>query len=386
MSNTYIPQAIFSHAESLARQNSQPKCLPDEYVFVRLFLLSYSQSPDTYNTYRREIERYCQWVWFVEKTVVSSVSRHDIMKYIKFFQSPPASWIASQHKPRMVDGQSSESANPEWRPFVVRPGQKRVASQAGMKSMLACLSTFYTFLIHEGQITLNPIQMLNQKKQLLQTNQTQRVKRRLSQNQWYYVVNLAQKLADDNLIYERHLYLLSLFFLLGLRISEVSQTGGYKPMSLFYKDAKDRWWFEAHGKGNKVRDVAVPDAMLEGLRRYRTSIGLDPLPSATDTSPLVPKHKGLGGLSSRQVRVQISEIFELTYQAMLSDGMAEEAQSLKQATVHWLRHTAISEDVQNRPSEHVRDDVGHENIATTSLYIDVLDDSRHASAKDKKLK
>jgi preprotein translocase subunit SecA len=36
--------------------------------------------------------------------------------------------------------------------------------------------------------------------------------------------------------------------------------------------------------------------------------------------------------------------------------LIDEAQDLTVATVHWLRHTAISADVENRPREHVRDD------------------------------
>ena len=33
---------------------------------------------------------------------------------------------------------------------------------------------------------------------------------------------------------------------------------------------------------------------------------------------------------------------------------------MRRATVHWLRHTGISEDIKSgRPREHVRDDARH---------------------------
>ena len=64
----------------------------------------------------------------------------------------------------------------------------------------------------------------------------------------------------------------------------------------------------------------------------------------------------------------------------------EEAEQLKSATVHWLRHTGISEDVKFRPREHVRDDAGHGSSAITDKYIDVELRARHASAKNKKIK
>ena len=101
---------------------------------------------------------------------------------------------------------------------------------------------------------------------------------------------------------------------------------------------------------------------------------------------MLPKIKGQGGLAARQIRQLVANAFHQAVMKMIADGLEEDAAGLQQATVHWLRHTSISEDVLHRPSEHVRDDAGHENIATTSLYIDVLDAKRHESAKGKKLK
>jgi hypothetical protein len=53
------------------------------------------------------------------------------------------------------------------------------------------------------------------------------------------------------------------------------------------------------------------------------------------------------------------------------------------ATVHWLRHTGISDDVKIRPREHVRDDAGHSSGAITDKYIDIELKEHHKSAKRK---
>ncbi len=68
-----------------------------------------------------------------------------------------------------------------------------------------------------------------------------------------------------------------------------------------------------------------------------------------------------------------------------SEGKQEEAEGLRAATVHWLRHTGISEDVKRRPREHVRDDAGHSSGAITDRYIDVELRERARSAKGKVL-
>ena len=66
--------------------------------------------------------------------------------------------------------------------------------------------------------------------------------------------------------------------------------------------------------------------------------------------------------------------------------MQDEVHELKAATVHWLRHTGISDDVKQRPREHVRDDAGHGSSAITDRYIDIELRERHASGKKKNIK
>jgi len=67
-------------------------------------------------------------------------------------------------------------------------------------------------------------------------------------------------------------------------------------------------------------------------------------------------------------------------------GVSNDAIELKTATVHWLRHTGISEDVKFRPREHVRDDAGHASMATTDRYIDSDLRERHESGRKKRIK
>lgn len=74
------------------------------------------------------------------------------------------------------------------------------------------------------------------------------------------------------------------------------------------------------------------------------------------------------------------------YERMKADGLKNDAIELKAATVHWLRHTGISEDVKFRPREHVRDDAGHASMATTDRYIDSDLRERHESGRNKRIK
>ena len=50
-------------------------------------------------------------------------------------------------------------------------------------------------------------------------------------------------------------------------------------MNHFFKDSDENWWFTTVGKGNKQRQIAVSDTMLEALKRWRLHLGLTSLPS-----------------------------------------------------------------------------------------------------------
>lgn len=138
--------------------------------------------------------------------------------------------------------------------------------------------------------------------------------------------------------------------------------------------------------GNKEREIAVGDAMLQSLKRWRKHLGLTPLPSLSDNTPLIPKVKGKGSISSTAfIRRSVQYCFDKAVERLNIDGFNDDANALSEATVHWLRHTDISDDVKHRPREHVRDDAGHSSGAITDKYIDIERKERHSSAKTKTL-
>ncbi len=103
-----------------------------------------------------------------------------------------------------------------------------------------------------------------------------------------------------------------------------------------------------------------------------------------DQIPLIPNARRMGAISStNQIRNIVQHCFDEAIKKLHKDKFIEEANGLQSATVHWLRHTGISDDIKHRPREHVRDDAGHSSSITTDKYIDVHLRERHASAKNK---
>lgn len=400
MSISRSPAAFFDTLEEMPNPFKEPvksldHLLPDapaeaigDYQYASEFIFSYRGSPDTFSTYRREIEHFLHWCWVVAAKSLQQIVREDLESYIDFSRQPPASWVGEKNVPRYLQRQGERVPNQDWRPYVHSPGEY-VISQAALQSIFSVLSSFFNFLIQENYLAANPVSQIRQKSKFLRTHQGQGKIRRLSPLQWDYVIEAAESMANENpAVHERTLFIMNALFAMYLRISELVESARWQPqMGHFQPDQEGNWWFVTVGKGNKEREISVSDAMLEALKRYRKSRGLPALPSPGEASPLIHKTRGKGGITStRQIRGIVQQCFDSAAERMRREGFTEDGERLAAATVHWLRHTGISEDVKHRPREHVRDDAGHGSSAITDRYIDVERAERHATARRKLIK
>ncbi|GAB4392916.1 MAG: site-specific integrase [Gammaproteobacteria bacterium] len=410
----YIPTPLFDSIEylhptpalerysSLALTHEQiAPHAATEFDHACTFLYSYRGSPATFNAYRRELERLFQWAWFQHNKPIIALNRLDIEAFIEFCQQPIASWIGTQHTVRFIEKQGQRHANPEWRPFVATvtkqaykqgrtPNPKHYnLSQKAVQAIFAVLSSFFNYLIQEDYLPKNPVAQIRQKSKFVRKQQQSAPIRRLSELQWRYVIETAEIMAQsDPSSHERTLFIMQSLYGMYLRISELAASKRWIPkMGDFHRDLEGSWWFTTVGKGNKERLISVSDAMLIALKRFRISLGLTALPAPGETLPLLPKLKGRGPMvGTRHIRRIVQTCFDAAILRLQQDGLHDEANALQAATVHWLRHTGISEDVKIRPREHVRDDAGHGSSAITDRYIDIELRARHASAKYKRIK
>ena len=396
------PEAILSPWLKACLGSHAP-LLPDyalkEYHYALLFLYSYRGSKDTFNAYRRELERFLQWSWFVKKASILDLKRLDIEDFIEFCKNPPKGWINTKIVSRFVMSGINRIPNTEWRPFTVKVSKKAhqdgerpdVAqfelSQQALKQIFNILGSFYNFLIQEETTETNPLLQIRQKSKFLQRSAASKVIRRLSDTQWKMVLESAKELAAlEPEKHHRTLFIMQCLYGMYLRISELVASDRWTPhMCDFFRDHEQNWWFKTVGKGNKQRQIAVSEEMLQALRGYRQHLRMTPLPAPDDQHPLIPRLRGKGPVADTSViRDLVQQCFDHAV-FKLKETQPEEADLLRSATVHWLRHTGISDDVKIRPREHVRDDAGHSSSAITDRYIDIELKERAKSAKGKTL-
>lgn len=401
MSSRKAPIAIFDTAEHLSDQLPTETLTTDQkkdFQIAKNFLESYTGSDGTFRSYRREVERLLQWAWNISDKTLNQLKRTDLEAFIKFCRNPPKSWMGFENCPRFLNHQGIRIPNKQWKPFVVtisksarKNGEEPnkndyTLSDSAVKAIFQNLGSFFQFAVLEEHLISNPIMLLRQKSKFLKKQQGSRKIRRLSELQWQAVLEHTQLLAEENpKQHERTLFMLTALYSMYLRISELVASERWTPtMNDFHKDSENRWWFTTVGKGNKERNIAVCDAMIKALKRWRKYLGLTALPSPADNSVLIPKINSKGAVTdTTTVRNQIQLCFDGAAEKLKSEGFEEEAHALFEVTVHWLRHTGISEDVKFRPREHVRDDAGHGSSSITDLYVDIELVARHKSAKRK---
>ena len=395
------PPACFDSLEHMTECKAPAYLSPEQtndFEMALSFLQQYTGSTGTFNSYRRDLERLLHWCWHIAEKTLDSLKRDDIEDFIRFCQHPPAAWIGVKKAPRFVVEQGQRVPNPEWRPFVATvsksafkkgklPDKKEYsASNTGIKQLMATASSFFQYLLLEEYTYTNPVALIRQKSKFVQKRQGQTKVRRLSQKQWQTLIDTAESMAAQNPgAHERTLFIISALYSMYLRVSELAASERWTPtMDDFHRDHDGLWWFTTVGKGNKERQIAVSDAMLAALKRWRKFLGLTALPSPADDSPLLPVHRGQGPMSSTtHIRSIVQGCFDQAIQHLAAQDHPEEAEAMMDATVHWLRHTGISDDVKIRPREHVRDDAGHSSGAITDKYIDIELKERHKSAKRK---
>jgi len=278
-----------------------------------------------------------------------------------------------------MTGRKVARSDPRWRPFA---GPLSPASQ---RQAFVILNTLFAWLVNAGYLAGNPLSLSRQRARKAKP----RVTRFLEDDLWQAVKTSIDAMPRDTAREQEHYarvrWLISLLYLMGLRISEVVSN----PMGGFFRrrdrDGQDRWWLTITGKGDKERLLPATTELMAELARYRRHYGLAALPYGGESTPLLLPIGGTHRTLTRGgVHLIIKQVFDNAIDHLRSTGEAHEraAERLRQASAHWLRHTAGSHMMDGQVDlRYVRDNLGHESISTTSQYLHADDDDRHRATE-----
>jgi len=360
-----------------------------------------NKSEHTYNRFRNETERFLTWLFLIKKEPMDGLRKKDILEYADFCWKPPVAWIGFAAYDRFLPSNGLYNVNPKWLPFRMKvaknskvdndakPDRKKYKpSQETLKSMFTGVIAFYKYLMNEEICYGNPAQIAKSDCRYFIADAQVKEIRRLTEDQWQYVLDIALTAAENDDTYERSLFVIASLKTLFLRISELSERKDWSPeMRHFWQDEQKNWWLKVYGKGRKLRDISVPTQYLSYLKRYRQYRALSALPSSSDISPLVEKIRGQGGMTTRHLTRLVQEIFDKAYEKMKAKEGEDAARKLQEASTHWLRHTGASMEIERgRALKDLSEDLGHASMATTdTVYVQSENKKRAASGKDRKV-
>jgi integrase/recombinase XerD len=342
---------------------------------IKIWLARYFDTKTTFDSYRKEAERLLLWSVVELGKPLSSLSHEDFLVYQRFLANPlPAErWIMSQRKVARDDS--------KWRPFA---GPLSPTSQ---RQAIVILNGMFSWLVNAGYLAGNPLSLSRNR----QRKAKPRVTRFLDEDLWKEVKltieSMPRETNREREHYQRVRWLFSLLYITGVRVSEVTQNtmGGF--FSRKDKSSESRWWLEITGKGDKTRIVPATNELMVELGRYRREMGLSLSPIEGETTPLLLPIGGKQRAMTRSaVHLILKQIFNITAKRLQERGpdFIAQAARLEAASAHWMRHTAGSNMTSgDMDIRHVRDNLGHESIATTNNYLHSEDNKRHQDTEEK---
>ncbi|HDX8428203.1 TPA: site-specific integrase [Aeromonas veronii] len=281
------------------------------------------------------------------------------------------------------------------------------------------LSALYSHYIESEACEHNPFRSARRRNLGTVSHKHSVTERTMSDQQLKYILEAARA-HDDSFVGARQRFIVMMLYYLGLRISEVCDK---KTISGFYPSTMGRiklipidggsseWVFHVTsdiGKGGKERHVPMPPPLLKEVALFRKELSvalgimLPSMPQKGEMIPLIPCSKPSAvsnqNLSDTAIRQDIKMLMSSARELMLnsasdaetngdyaaSECLRAEADALLQVSPHWFRHKFASDDLKDTGNISItQNNLGHSNIATTSVYVHTGMSDRINAAKNK---
>lgn len=344
---------------------------------ISSFLREYKESPETLRSYAKEIERLLLWCIHVAKINISSLRRDHLLAYQEFLKDPQPQklWCG----PSTARYTKQGFVNEHWRPFV------KGLSTSSLKKTIRIIDSFFNYLVQTNYLIGNPLAVDRRRKKrnqgrskvidrYLELDEIQAALKGLSN---YPISSSTKKFQVI-----RARYIILLLFYTGLRITEsANHTMGN------FLQREGNWFLRVVGKGKKIREVPIPDELLEALADFRISIGLSsPQPQFREKTSLIPMQNLKNSITPRRIDQILKWAFNLGAMEFDLDH-PRKASKLRAASAHWLRHSYVTYLLESgAPLKVAQENAGHSDIGTTMLYYHIAQTNRHEATRDLSLK
>ncbi len=351
-----IVNTIIGPQEPLPTRLPEAGCHNDEDA-LRIFLSAYQHaSKHTLRAYAKETLRFLLWLRFNQAgdRLLPKVTAKTITDYLDFVMrggTIPPSYLDAVHWGKRRP------------PFSGKP-----LSAASRSHLLVILSQMFDSLANiesghgEPYCRFNPMRF--GRAFGLRTLQTQfdPTERGLSFSAWRCVLRAIADPGDDNRV--RNRWVILLLYEAFLRREEACRLR----MGDFTA-SRGGWLLRVIGKGGLNRQIIAPSALMDELAAYRLHLGLSARPAPHEDMPAICSLRNHAPVRASTLYAICKAVFGEAAQLAEAQGLVEDAQTLRMATPHWLRHTGISHAMElGVEPRYVQAQARHSSLAITALY------------------
>lgn len=345
----------------------------NDYESILAWLSLWDEGTPTHRAYRKEAERFLLWSIMEKQKSMSSLTTPDCAEYRRFLADPLPTdrWI----------GKPAQRWSKDWRPF------KGPLKPSSIRQAEVILSALCEWLVGQRYLDSNPFSGLSTQSFGRRNNGADRS---FSPTLWEFVQGYAKKNASNEVLtdsqrsaYRRIVFVLTFAYHTGLRLHEMvkANTGDLRQVS---SSNEDQWWLDVIGKGKKHREVPIHSDVLDAINAHLRERRLRAVGYTSQDTPIIGKLRGEAkeSMTASALYQMLKGFFKDAAEEISKENPAL-AERLTKASTHWLRHTHGSHAVANGvPLAIVRDNLGHSNIATTSIYVHADRDERYKAMLD----
>jgi site-specific recombinase XerD len=359
------PNRKTGHAQMRAKSDLQA---------IEVWLSEFQDSPETFRAYRKEIERFLNWLFLKEGIPFSAASREHILAYRQFLANPEPveEWCA----PRYV-----RRTDPAWRPF-----EGGLADES-RDYAITVLGSLFGYLRDAGYLIGSPVmrkrrasgraKRLESLARKSKKGPSQAAQRYVPAHLMTLVLDTLARLAEEasegswKREIERGLFVLRFMVNTGLRRAELASAKLSDFVTTKARKGEQLNMLNVVGKGARDRQVVLTPAALEAVHRYHGVYGIAEVGRTERPLLLSTSGRNLHALEESQVYRIVQDAFACAAEALQGDERLteDERQGLLNVSPHWLRRTYATRCLErNVALRHLQTQLGHRSEATTLGY------------------
>jgi integrase/recombinase XerC len=320
----------------------------DDHAALSAFLRERtSRSRHTRRAYTKELERLVAWCQEQELGPLSDLTRQDLLKY-------------KSHLQKIQPGRGSQDQD------ALMP--KSSNSEKSQARALAVVASLYRYWHGTGYLQGNPAAGLTGgSRAQAGFAPTRMVSAELLTHCDAWVERSWQTLQMADVNVWRRCAIWALFRFSGARLAELA----WNPSMALPRIESNKVGaitLTVVGKGNKVRQIPLPNICSNVLMRYRLARGLSELPDALEQIPLIHGEKA-GYLGARGLYDEVKAVL-LAVAGEIEQGDPQGGLLLRSVSPHWLRHAYARTLVVDKrvPLPAAQALLGHASVQTTAAY------------------